>query len=121
MRWNVRNRFMVAFVLVAVIPLVIFAALVYTAHGEGAARGGARSDRGAGRRCPRSLRQRITDERAFLRDYAVWDDFHTAMREGRRQWIRNNVTSWVPDSSLTDLVAMYDTTGHVVARGDGDV
>ncbi len=120
-RWNVRNRFMVAFILVAVVPLVIFAALVYsrTAKALREVERGQIAAQAAGAR--EALRQRITDERAFLRDYAVWDDFHTAMREGRRQWIRNNVTSWVPDSSSTDLVTVYDPTGHVVARGDGGV
>ena len=55
-----------------------------------------------------------------MRDYAVWDDFHAAMLAGRRQWIRDNVTSWVPESSSTDLVTVYDPAGRVVTRaGDG--
>ncbi len=119
-RWNVRNRFMVAFVLVAVIPLVVFAALVYSRTAK-ALREVEKSQIAAHATGAReALGQRITDERAFVRDYAVWDEFHAAMLEGRRQWIRDNVTGWVPDSSSTDLVTVYDPSGRVVARaGDG--
>ena len=35
--WNVRNRFVVAFVLVAIVPLVVFGALVYSRTANGAA------------------------------------------------------------------------------------
>ena len=118
--WNVRNRFMVAFVLVAVIPLVIFAALVYTRTAK-ALREVEKSQIAAHATGAReALGQRVTDQRAFVRDYAVWDEFHAAMLAERRQWIRDNVTGWVPDSSSTDLVTVYDPSGRVVSRaGDG--
>ena len=119
--WSVRNRFMVAFVLVAVIPLVIFAALVYTRTAK-ALREVEKSQIAAHATGAReALGQRVTDQRAFVRDYAVWDEFHAAMLAERRQWIRDNVTGWVPDSSSTDLVTVYDPSGRVVSRaGDGD-
>ena len=116
-RWNVRNRFMVAFVLVAVVPLVVFATLVYsrTAKALHEVEKSQIAAQATGAR--EALGQRITDERAFLRDYAVWDEFHAAMLEGRRQWIRDNVTGWVPASSSTNLVTVYGPSGRVVARG----
>ena len=78
--WNVRNRFVVAFILVAVVPLVVFGALVYSRTAKAlreveqdritAQTTGARE----------VLRQRVADERAYIRDYSVWDEFHTRHR-----------------------------------------
>ena len=116
-RWNVRNRFMVAFIVVAVIPLVVFGALVYSRTANAlrqiehekivAQTTGARE----------VLRQRISEQRAFIHDYAVWDEFHAALRGSGHAWIRNNVTDWVPANSTTNMVAVFGHGGHVVAHG----
>jgi HD-GYP domain-containing protein (c-di-GMP phosphodiesterase class II)/HAMP domain-containing protein len=63
------------------------------------------------------LRQRVADQRLYIRDYSVWDEFHRALLDGRGLWIRNNVTDWVPASSATNLVTVYGNDGTVVARG----
>jgi HD-GYP domain-containing protein (c-di-GMP phosphodiesterase class II)/HAMP domain-containing protein len=115
-RWNVRNRFMVAFVVVAVVPLVVFGALVYsrTARALREVEQGQITAQASGAR--QVLRQRVTDQRAYIRDYSVWDEFHAAMSETRQLWIRNNVTDWVPANSATNVVTVYGPTGSVVAR-----
>ena len=116
--WNVRNRFVVAFVLVAVVPLVVFGATRVLAHREGAARGGAGPDHGADdRRPPGAPPARGRTSARYIRDYSVWDEFHTAIHDDRGLWIRNNVTDWVPASGATNLVTVYGTDGTVVARG----
>ena len=116
-RWNVRNRFVVAFIVVAVVPLVVFGALVYLRTAK--ALHDVEQDRitaqATGAR--QVLRQRVADARTYIRDYSVWDEFHVAIRERRHLWIRNNVTDWVPANSTTNLVTVYGAGGRVVARG----
>jgi HD-GYP domain-containing protein (c-di-GMP phosphodiesterase class II)/sensor domain CHASE-containing protein len=116
-RWNVRNRFVLAFVLVAVVPLVVFGALVYsrTAKALRAVEQDRITAQATGAR--QVLRQRLTDQRSYIRDYSIWDEFHVAIREERQLWIRNNVTDWVPANGATNMVTVYDPTGRVLARG----
>ena len=115
-RWNVRNRFLVAFLVVAVVPLVVFGVLVYSRTATAlrqiehekivAQTTGARE----------VLRQRVTEQRAFIHDYAVWDEFHAAVQGGDHTWISNNVTDWVPANSATNMVAVFGHDGHVVVE-----
>jgi sensor domain CHASE-containing protein len=116
-RWNVRNRFMVAFVLVAVIPLVVFGALVYsrTAKSLHEVERGEIVAQATGAR--EVLRQHVSEERAFIHDYSIWDEFHAAMLHGDPGWIRNNITDWVPANSATNMVVLFDKAGKIVARG----
>ena len=90
--WNVRNRFVVAFILVAVVPLVVFGALVYsrTANALREVEQDQIAAQTTGAR--QVLRQRVRDQRAFIHDYAVWDEFHRPSGRTAELWIRNNVT-----------------------------
>ena len=120
-RWNVRNRFVVAFIVVAVVPLVVFGSLVYLRTAK--ALHDVEQDRitaqATGAR--QVLRQRVADARTYIHDYSVWDEFHTAARERRQLWIRNNITDWVPANSPTNMVTIYGATGQVIARGGDQV
>ena len=109
-RWNVRNRFVVAFIIVAVVPLVVFGALVYlrTARTLHEVEQDRITAQATGAR--QVLRQRVADERTYIRDYSVWDEFHAAVRERHLLWIRNNVTDWVPANSSNNMV--HDLRAH---------
>ena len=117
LHWNVRSRFMVAFVLVAVAPLLVFGGLVYSRTSRAlneveqqqiaAQAGGARE----------VLRQRMLEERTHIKDYAVWDDFHAAVRTGDAGWIDENVADWVPTNGDTNVVKVFDAGGDEVASG----
>ena len=120
-RWNVRNRLMLAFVAVAVIPLVVFGMLVYS-RTERALREVERGQIDAQTTGARAvLRQRVVEERAHIRDYSVWDEFHAALIDRRLGWIRNNVTGWVPANSATNMVVVYGRAGETVERGGDSV
>jgi len=121
LHWNVRSRFMVAFVLVAVAPLLVFGGLVSSRTARAlheveqqqiaAQAGGARE----------VLRQRMLEESTHIKDYAVWDDFHAAVRTGDAGWIDDNVTDWVPTNGDTNVVKVFDAGGNEVASGGDDV
>lgn len=119
--WNVRNRFLVAFLTVAVVPLVVFGALVYS-RTSSALRDIERQQIVAQARGAREiLRDKVADERAFIHDYSVWDGFHQALRAGNLGWVRSNVTEWVPANSATNLVRVFDTAGKSLASGGDTV
>ena len=120
-RWNVRNRFVVAFIIVAVVPLVVFGSLVYlrTAKALHEVERDRITAQATGAR--QVLHQRVADARTYIRDYSVWDEFHSAVREHHQLWIRNNITDWVPANSPTNMVTIYGTTGRVLARGGDQV
>ena len=121
LHWTVRSRFMVAFVLVAVAPLLVFGGLVYSRTARAlheveqqqiaAQAGGARE----------VLHQRMLEERTHIKDYAVWDDFHTAVRTGDAGWIDDNVADWVPTNGDTNVVKVFDARGREVASGGAEV
>jgi sensor domain CHASE-containing protein len=115
--WNVRNRLLVAFLIVAVVPLVVFGALVY-ARTSSALRDVERQQIVAQARGAREiLRDKTRDQSEFIHDYSVWDGFHNALSTGNLAWVRSNVTEWVPANSSTNLVRVFDTAGKSLAAG----
>ena len=114
---NVRDRFLVAFIMVAVVPLLVFGALVY-ARTSAALSQVERSQIVAQARGVREvLRDKTVAQRTLVRDYAVWDDFHLAARRDDLAWIRTNVTDWVPSNSTTTFVQLYRPDGRDLAHG----
>ena len=114
---NVRDRFLVAFLVVAVVPLLVFGALVY-ARTSAALSEVERSQIVAQARGVREvLRDKTAAQRGLVRDYAVWDDFHLAARRGDLSWISTNVTDWVPSNSMTTFVQLYRPDGRHLAHG----
>lgn len=119
--WNVRNRFLVAFLIVAVVPLVVFGALVYS-QTSSALRDVERQQIVAQARGAREiLRVKTRDESEFIRDYSVWDGFHNALSARNLAWVRSNVTEWVPTHSTTNLVRVFDSAGKSLASGGDTV
>jgi HD-GYP domain-containing protein (c-di-GMP phosphodiesterase class II)/sensor domain CHASE-containing protein/HAMP domain-containing protein len=119
--WNVRNRLLVAFLIVAVVPLVVFGALVY-ARTSSALRDVERQQIVAQARGAREiLRDKTRDQSEFIHDYSVWDGFHNALSTGNLAWVRSNVTEWVPANSSTNLVRVFDTAGKSLAAGGDTV
>lgn len=117
-RQTVRTRLVVAFVVAAVVPLVIFGALVSWRMGT-SLRDAERREIAAQRRgAEAALQRRVSEERAFIHDYTVWDEFHAAISQGNQRWIRTNITGWVSETSPTKLVFLYDTAGHLIAHSD---
>ncbi len=117
MHWNVRNRLLVAFLIVAVVPLLVFGALVYSRTSQ-ALREVERGDIVAQANGVREVLQDMTaDQLAFINDYSMWDEFHSAVLSGETSWIETNVTEWVPSTSATRLVQVYDRQGRRVAGG----
>jgi len=115
--WNVRNRFVVAFIVVAVVPLVVFGTLVYSRTANALREVERRQIEAQATGAREVLRQRMTEERVHIHDYAVWDEFHAALREGRTRWVDDNVADWVPTNSDTNVVVVYDPSGEQVAHG----
>jgi HD-GYP domain-containing protein (c-di-GMP phosphodiesterase class II)/HAMP domain-containing protein len=65
------------------------------------------------------LHDKTGDQLVSVNDYAISDDLHAAVRSGDTAWIDANVTEWVPATSDTRLVQVYDLTGeHVTGSGD---
>ncbi|HMK92705.1 MAG TPA: HAMP domain-containing protein, partial [Thermoleophilia bacterium] len=116
-RWNVRNRFVLAFLVVSVVPLLIFGSFVYSRTARALDQVERRDTLAQARGARAVLAQRLDEQVAYIRDYSVWDEFHTAMLTHRMTWIHDNVTGWVPANSDNDLVLVYDAKGRVFARG----
>jgi HD-GYP domain-containing protein (c-di-GMP phosphodiesterase class II)/HAMP domain-containing protein len=117
LRWNVRNRFMVAFVLVAVAPLVVFGGLVYSRTAKALHEVEQRQIAGQATGAHQVLHQRMAEERIHIHDYAVWDEFYAALREGDAAWVIENVADWVPTNGDTNVVKVFDASGREVASG----
>jgi GAF domain-containing protein/HAMP domain-containing protein len=117
LRWNVRSRFMVAFVLVAVAPLVVFGGLVYSRTAKALHEVEQRQIAGQATGAHQVLHQRMTEERIHIHDYAVWNEFYAALREGDAAWITENVADWVPTNGDTNVVKVFDASGREVASG----
>jgi HD-GYP domain-containing protein (c-di-GMP phosphodiesterase class II)/sensor domain CHASE-containing protein len=120
-RWNVRNRFVVAFMLVAFVPLVVFGALVYSRTARSLHEVEQRQIEAQATGAREVLRQRMAEERVHIHDYAVWDEFHEALGQHRAQWVDDNVADWVPSNSDTNVVSIFDPAGAEVAHGGDTV
>jgi HD-GYP domain-containing protein (c-di-GMP phosphodiesterase class II)/HAMP domain-containing protein/sensor domain CHASE-containing protein len=121
LHWNVRNRFMVAFVLVAVGPLILFGGLVYSRTARALHEVEQRQITAQATGARQVLRQRMAEERVHIHDYAVWDDFYTAVRERDGAWITDNVSDWVPTNGDTNVVKVFDKAGKEVSSGGNAV
>jgi HD-GYP domain-containing protein (c-di-GMP phosphodiesterase class II)/HAMP domain-containing protein/sensor domain CHASE-containing protein len=121
LHWNVRSRFMVAFVLVAVAPLLVFGGLVYSRTARALREVELQQIAAQATGAQEVLHQRMLEERVHIKDYAVWDDFHTAVRSGDRGWIDDNVADWVPTNGDTNVVKVFDAAGREVASGGDGV
>ena len=117
LHWNVRSRFMVAFVLVAVGPLVLFGGLVYSRTAKALHEVEQRQIAAQATGARQVLRQRMAEEKVHIHDYAVWDDFYTAVREGDAAWITENVSDWVPTNGDTNVVKVFDDSGKEISNG----
>jgi HD-GYP domain-containing protein (c-di-GMP phosphodiesterase class II)/sensor domain CHASE-containing protein len=117
MHWNVRNRFMVAFIVVAVVPLVVFGGLVYSRTARALHQVEQRQIAAQATGAREVLRQRMAEERVHIHDYAVWDGFYSAVLKGDRRWVDDNVADWVPTNGDTNVVAVFDRRGVEVAHG----
>ncbi|HEY5387437.1 MAG TPA: CHASE4 domain-containing protein, partial [Thermoleophilia bacterium] len=115
--WNVRNRFLVAFLIVAVVPLVVFGVLVYSRTSQALHKVERKQIIAQASGVREILRDKTRTQRDFLYDYAVWDGFYHAMRADHRAWIKSNVTAWVPANSETGLVQIYSLKGRPLAHG----
>jgi HD-GYP domain-containing protein (c-di-GMP phosphodiesterase class II)/sensor domain CHASE-containing protein len=117
MHWNVRSRFMVAFIAVAVVPLVVFGGLVYSRTARALHQVEQREISAQATGAREVLRQRMAEERVHIHDYAVWDEFYRAVATGDRRWVDDNVADWVPTNGDTNVVAVFDRRGAEVAHG----
>ena len=117
MHWNVRSRFMVAFIVVAVVPLVVFGGLVYSRTARALHQVEQREITAQATGAREVLRQRMAEERVHIHDYAVWDGFYRAVLDGDRRWVDDNVADWVPTNGDTNVVAVFDRRGVEVAHG----
>lgn len=114
---SVRNRFLLAFVVVAIVPLVVFGALVYARTSQ-TLREVERDEIVAQAKGTLALmNDKVAAERSFIRDYTQWDELHTAVVDRDMSWLRRNVTAWIPSHSSTDMVHIFDTRGRTVAHG----
>jgi diguanylate cyclase (GGDEF)-like protein len=55
-----------------------------------------------------------------VQDYTVWDDAHTAISRRDAQWIRRNITEWLPRQFHYDFAVAVDAQGAVVEHAGGD-
>jgi len=55
-----------------------------------------------------------------VQDYTVWDDAHTAISRRDAQWIRRNITEWLPQQFHYDFAVVADTQGACIAHTAGD-
>jgi diguanylate cyclase (GGDEF)-like protein len=51
-----------------------------------------------------------------VQDYTVWDDAHTAISQRDAQWIRRNITEWLPQQFHYDFAVVADAQGAVVGQ-----
>jgi HD-GYP domain-containing protein (c-di-GMP phosphodiesterase class II)/HAMP domain-containing protein len=118
-RGSVSNRFVLAFIVVAVVPLVVFGSLVYWRTANALHQVERRQIAGQTTGAREVLRQRMSEERVHIHDYAVWDEFHAALQGHDARWIDDNVVDWVPANSDTNVVTVFDRSGaNVARRGD---
>jgi HD-GYP domain-containing protein (c-di-GMP phosphodiesterase class II)/sensor domain CHASE-containing protein len=117
LHWNVRARFLAAFVIVAVVPLVVFAVLVYARTTQALHDVEQREIVSQASGVQEILRDQTAKQRDFLGDYAIWDGFYQHLAAGDVTWIEDNVSDWVPANSDTKLVQVYDMRGNSVATG----
>jgi HD-GYP domain-containing protein (c-di-GMP phosphodiesterase class II)/sensor domain CHASE-containing protein len=115
--WNVRNRFLVAFLIVAIVPLVVFGVLVYSRTSQALHKVEQKQIVAQARGVREVLRDKTSAQRDFLHDYAVWTAFYNAVRTDDHAWIKGNVTAWVPANSQTGLVQIYSLRGEPLAHG----
>jgi len=115
--WNVRSRFLVAFFIVAVVPLVVFGALVYSRTSQALHKVEQKQIIAQASGVREILRDKTNDQRVFLDNYAVSDGFYDALKTGDRAWIKSNVTARVPANSQTGLVQVYSLKGEPLAHG----
>ncbi len=117
LRWNVRNRLLLAFLIVATVPLVVFGVFV-NMRTASAVQSVERQQILAQSQGARAiLADQTRNEKAYLRDYSIWDDFYHALRTGNRRWVQANIIAWVPANSETNLVRLYSTSGRIIAQG----
>jgi diguanylate cyclase (GGDEF)-like protein len=55
-----------------------------------------------------------------VQDYTVWDDAHTAISQRDAQWIRRNITEWLPQQFHYDFAVVADAQGAWAAHTAGD-
>jgi len=55
-----------------------------------------------------------------VQDYTVWDDAHTAVSRRDAQWIRRNITEWLPQQFHYDFAVVVDAQGAWAAHTAGD-
>ncbi|MCL6534965.1 MAG: diguanylate cyclase [Armatimonadetes bacterium] len=55
-----------------------------------------------------------------VQDYTVWDDAHTAISRRDVQWIRRNITEWLPQQFHYDFAVVVDAQGAWAAHTAGD-
>ena len=104
-RWNVRNRFVVAFIVVAVVPLVVFGALVYSRTAKALREVEQRPDRRRRRPAPaRSCASAWRGARATSATTPSGTSSTRPSAKHRALWIDDNVTDWVPANSDDQLV-----------------
>jgi HD-GYP domain-containing protein (c-di-GMP phosphodiesterase class II)/sensor domain CHASE-containing protein len=120
LHWNVRNRFVVAFVIVAVVPLIVFGTVVYSRTAQALRQVEERQTLVQARGARVVLHQRSAEQATYLRDYTVWDEFHAAIHHGDTTWIADNVTDWIPANSTNNVVMLYDPQGTVLAHGEAE-
>jgi HD-GYP domain-containing protein (c-di-GMP phosphodiesterase class II)/HAMP domain-containing protein/sensor domain CHASE-containing protein len=117
LRWNVRNRLLVAFLIVAVVPLVVFGTLVYMRTSNALSTVEHEQILAQSRGTQEVLRNETKQQASYIRSYSLWNDFHHALRAHDQSWVATNVTRWVPVNSRTNLVMIYSMSGALLSHG----
>ena len=92
LRWSVRPRFLLAFVLAAIIPLAAFAIVTYTRTSASLTKLESQDmhDQAAGVQAV--LRDQAAGELDFLHEYAASPELWKSVRDGDLAWVRAHVT-----------------------------
>jgi len=117
LRWSVRTRFLLAFVLAAIIPLAAFAIVTYTRTSASLTKLESQDmhDQAAGVQAV--LRDKAAGELDFLHEYAASPELWKSVRDGDLAWARVHVTSQAPLSGGTGMAQVYDRSGRLLSAG----
>jgi HD-GYP domain-containing protein (c-di-GMP phosphodiesterase class II)/sensor domain CHASE-containing protein/HAMP domain-containing protein len=117
LRWSVRTRFLLAFVLAAVVPLASFAIVTYTRTSSSLTKLESQDmhDQAAGVQAV--LRDQAVADLDVLHNYAVWPELWRHIRDGNLAWVRSHVTDPAALSSNAGLTEILTLSGRPLSSG----
>lgn len=112
-----RTRFLLAFVLAAIIPLAAFAIVTYTRTSDSLTKLESRDmhDQAAGVQAV--LRDKAAGELEFLNEYAAAPGLWKSVRDGDLAWARTHVTEPASRSDRTSMAQVYAPSGRLLSAG----